>query len=108
MKHLGEEHPTTIAATKHLADFLLETSSSLSEMEALYRRVLAMEQRTVGEYCVATLETKYKLATILELQRKVQCSIFVHYWYANYACYIVYVYMCTVCMYDRCDLVYSY
>ena len=98
VKHLGEEHPTTIAATKHLADFLLETSSSLSEMEALYRRVLAMEQRTIGDDCVATLETKYKLATILELQRKVS------YWYVcMYVCTILYCIVCfikkSVCMF---------
>ena len=70
-KNLGDDHPTTIEAIKHLADFLWEGSSSLDEMVVLYRRVLVMEKKFLGDYRVATLETMYKLATILEMQRKV-------------------------------------
>eukprot|EP01036_Dinobryon_divergens_P032992 gene32992-42688_t len=75
-KLLGEQHLDTIYTLYELGVVYHFESHWRHKPDADTTRgkaekVLAMEQRTVGEQCVATLESKYKLATILELQRKV-------------------------------------
>ena len=67
---MGEEHPDVAIAYAELA-IAVKEQARLSEAEALLRRALVIQIRTLGENHPATAATRDKLATVLSTREQV-------------------------------------
>jgi tetratricopeptide (TPR) repeat protein len=67
--HFGEYGDVSIDTSAALADFLFE-NDRLLEAEGLWKRVLEVRRKKIGDLCVPTAHAAYSLGIILQIQHR--------------------------------------